>query len=319
MTRRPPRLVLVAGLLLAGAAPATTALRTPAEEDRVVQRLESEPAKVVSDRPAGGGVTGARRLVVRFADGEEMELKWKPVPTGMDGANNSPRKEIAAYQLQRLLLDPADHVIPTTILRCMPLEAYDDVGRPSPNPEDAGCVLGEAEIWLDDVHIPERVYDREIFRRDPVYAGHVADMNLVTYLIDHRDGRSNNFLMSNDPANRRVFSIDNGISFDPMIFNYFVRNWNEIRVPALRRAAVDRLRHLPPDALERLQVVAQMERGEGGVFLHVPRTVAREPAKGISFDGRSLQLGLTRKEIEKLRARIDALLEEVDSGDRKLF
>lgn len=320
MLRSHPSIGLALGVLLAaGAARATTDLRSPAEEDRIVRRLESDPARVVSDRPAGGGVTGARLVVLRFADGEDIALKWKRVPAGMDGSNNSPRKEIAAYQLQRLFLDPPDHVIPTTILRCLPLEAWPAEGRPDPNPEGAACVLGEAEVWLDDVHVPERIYDEKRFGRDPVYAGHVADMNLVTYLIGHRDGRSNNFLMSNDPGNRRVFSIDNGISFDPMIFNYFVRNWHEIRVAALRRAPLERLRALPPAALDRLLVVAEMERGEDGIFRHTEPTAPRAPSEGIAFDGRALQLGLSRDEIRRVRERIDALLEAVDSGAQKTF
>lgn len=319
MSRSVPSLILATGLLLSGASHAAPALRSPAEEDRVVRRLESDPAEVVSDRPAGGGVTGARRIVVRFEDGEERELKWKPVPSGMDGANNSPRKEIAAYQIQRLVLDPPDHVIPTTVLRCIPLDAFSGESRNSPTLEGSTCVLGVAEIWLEDVHVPEKLYDAARFRRDPVYAGHLADMNLVTYLIGHRDGRSNNFLMSNDPSNRRVFSIDNGISFDPMIFNYFVRNWHEIRVPALRRGPVERLRTLPPDALDRLQVLAEMARGEDGVLRHVPKQAPRAPDTGAFHDGRSLQLGLTRDEIEAVRERIDALLEEVDAGEQKLF
>lgn len=311
--------IVVAGLAAADVARGSLDLRSGGEEDRLVTRLESSPVTVFSDQPVEGGVTGARRLALRFEDGVEIEVKWKPVPSGMDGFNHSPRKGIAAYQVQRLVLDPPDHPIPTTVLRCIPIESFGDALRPESNPEGSACVLGEAELWLHDVHCPKRIYEPEHFARDPVYAGHVADLNLVTYLIDHRDGRSNNFLASNDPSGRRVYSIDNGIAFDPILFNYFVRNWNSIRVPALRRAPIERLRSLAPGALDSLAVGVEMRRGVDGIFRHAPRTAPRAPGAGVFFDGETLQLGLTASEIEHLRERIAELLEDVDGGDLRLF
>ena len=295
---------------------AASNIRSSAEEDRVVERLESDPAKVVKDQDAGGGVTGARRLTLRFEDGEEIEVKWKPVPGSMDGWNNSPRKELAAYEIQRWFLDPPDHVVPTSVMRCLPLES---VGAEKPSLEGSTCVLGAMEVWVHDVHIPEKIYDPKLFARDPVYARHMADMNLVTYLIKHSDGRSNNFLLGNDPENRRVFSIDNGISFGAPVHNFFVKNWDTIRVPALRKESVDRLRAASPEDFEELAVVVEMKLGADGVWRNAPKTTRRNPKDGAFLEDGMLQLGLTRSEIEALIERRKDLLERVDEGEQKTF
>lgn len=311
--------VALCALLVASAGPArsTDEIRTGAEEDRVVARLERDPVTIVSDREAGGGVTGARRFTLRFEDGEEMEVKWKRVPGGMDGWNNSPRKEIAAYRVQRLFLEPADHVIPTTVLRCVPFEAFQDPAPP--HPADGRCVLGEFEVWVQDAHIPDEIYDAQRFERSPSYRRHMADMNLVTYLIDHQDGRDANFLLSNDAENRRVFSIDNGISFGAPVPNFLVRNWHTIRVPALRREPLERLRALPDEALEAFAVVAEMELDEDGIYRHVPPTKSRAPDAGAYLGDGRLQLGLSEDEIDAMEERLEDLLERVAEGKIKTF
>jgi hypothetical protein len=312
--------LLIALCALTTPARAADDLRSAEEEDRIIARLASDPATVVKDAGAGGGVTGARRLSLRFEDGEELEVKWKPVPDGMDGWNNSPRKELAAYEVQRVFLDPVDHVVPTTVLRCLPPEAFQPVGgNPKPNVAGSRCVLGEVEVWLHAVHIPDHIYDAELFAQDRVYAAHMADMNLFTYLIKHQDGRASNFLLGDDPANRRVFSIDNGIAFGAPIHNFFVKNWHEIRVPALRKEAVERLRAAPPDVFDRLAVVVEMKRGEDGVLRAVPETAAHHPEEGIYLGPGELQLGLSRDEIAELSARRKLLLEAVDASRIKTF
>lgn len=310
-------LLFLLAVAVATGALAASDLRTSAEEDRVVARLRSEPVEVVKDTEAGGGVTGARRLTLRFEDREELDVKWKPVPPrSMDGWNNSPRKEIAAYEIQRWLLDPPDHVVPTSVVRCLPLESFEAA---KPSFEGSTCVLGVIGVWVHDVHIPTQIYDPKLFARDPVYARHMADMNLVTYLIAHKDGRSGNFLLGNDPANRRVFSIDNGISFGAPVHNYFVRNWDKLRVPALRKETVERLRAVPPQAFEGLALVAELKLDADGVWRHAPKTTRRDPGEGAFVEDGQLQLGLTREEIGELMERREDLLEDVDEGERKIF
>ena len=68
------------------------------------------------------------------------------------------------------------------------------------------------------------------------------NLNLLAYLIAHRDARSSNFLMPTDPSNPRVFSIDNGIAFGGVLYNFFTWHFDEIRTGGLPRQSIDRLR-----------------------------------------------------------------------------
>ncbi len=111
-------------------------------------------------------------------------------------------------------------------------------------------------------------------------------MNLLTYLIDHRDGREGNFLMSTDPDDPRIFAIDNGIAFEGFPWNFFVPNWNKIRVPWLRADPIARLRALPPEEVDRLGSLFDMDADAQGVLrLGAPDGSAR------SDEGRAHRTG----------------------------
>ena len=59
-----------------------------------------------SAKYAGKGTTGAEKakLYVPAID-REIVVKWKEMPRpDLDGNNNSPRRELAAYAIQRLVL-----------------------------------------------------------------------------------------------------------------------------------------------------------------------------------------------------------------------
>lgn len=68
--------------------------------------------------------------------------------------------------------------------------------------------------------------------------------NLLTYLIEHRDAREGNFLISSVGSRPVVFPVDNGEAFGHVPYNFFVQNWDVILVPALRRESLDRLSRL---------------------------------------------------------------------------
>ena len=64
------------------------------------QRFDRAKLEVISERGAGAGVTGARRVTIRIVGhDEDLKLKMKDFPSGLDGTNNSPRKELAAYTI----------------------------------------------------------------------------------------------------------------------------------------------------------------------------------------------------------------------------
>jgi len=286
------------------------------------QILAIEDFEILGVKGDVGGVMGVRKLRVRFPDSDqELSLKWKRAPDGdADGWNNTPRKEIAAYALQKWFLDPADYVVPTIVARCIPLDLYtalDD--EPEPNLRGSRCVMGVLVAWIENVGLDGPIYEEERFRNDAVYAHHMADFNLLTYLIEHEDGRRSNFLTSDDPARRAIFSIDNGVSFGAKIQNWFVPNWDKIRVPALRELTLERLREAAPSGLPALGVVAELRAGEDGVLRPVEPSANADPDRGSRGEPGWIQLGLTRQEIAGVERRVDRLLADVEAKRVALF
>ena len=174
-------------------------------------------------------------------------------------------------------------------------------------------------LWLDDLKLPDPLFDPQRFRRDPVYAYYLANFNLLTYLMKHLDGRTGNFLVSKDPAYRHVFAIDNGVGFGGIFYNWFVPNWDDVRVPALRKESIERLRALERADLDVLGVVSQLELDDSGIFRNVAPGENLAPRRGVRISDRTIQLGLKKSEIDDIWQRIEDLLEEVDDGEIQLF
>ena len=265
---------------------------------------------------AGSGVTGAMKLKVDVIEPEKsLTVKWKGIPSGLDGWNNSPRKEVAAYAVQKLFLEPRDYVVPTTVMRCFETAAVGELlNEVRPNVADGRCTLGMLTVWLDESRPEKNPLDLARFSDDANYAYHVANFNVLTYLVDHRDGRFGNFLVSKDERDRRVFAIDNGISFEPLVYNYFVTNWNVLYVPAISKSAVDKLRQVGPGDLRRLGVVAELRRDRDGIYRNCPPGENLDPQVGAKARDGIIQFGLTADEIDALHDRLVALLAAVDSG-----
>ena len=176
-----------------------------------------------------------------------------------------------------------------------------------------------ASVWLIDVELPSPLLDDERFDRDYTYAYYLANLNLLTYLIKHLDGRSGNFLVSKNAKQPRVFAIDNGVAFGGIFYNWFVPNWDDVRVSALRKQSIERLRALERSDLDALGVVAQLELDADGIFQGVAPGENLAPKKGVRTTDRVIQLGLTKSEIDDIWQRIEDLLEEVDDGAIQLF
>jgi hypothetical protein len=284
--------------------------------------MRSRDLRMVSPEDAGGGVTGASKVELRAPgiDGE-LHAKWKKAPRGLDSWNNSPRRELAAYAVQKLFLDPEDFVVPPSVMRCVPTEEYRAVFGSSAEPTVPGsdCVLGNLSLWMENVTVPDDLYDEDRFATDSNYAARLADFNLLTFIIDHKDGRRGNFLVSKDEADRRVFAIDNGISFDARIFNYFVRNWNDLRVPALRKRSVDRLRAVTREQIEALAVNAELHVDDEGVLRLVEHGTPLSDTKGARRREGIVQLGLTADEVDDVREQIREVIDAVDKGEMPVF
>ncbi|MFQ5416136.1 MAG: hypothetical protein ACE5FL_03700 [Myxococcota bacterium] len=289
--------------------------------------LRAEQFEVVAVEVAPSGFSRPKKLHLRIPGdrgGESVviAIKWKPAPRGGEGFNNHPRKELAAYEFQQLFLDPDEYVIPPTTVFCIPVTRHRaEISDEPPTFPGTRCVLGLAAYWLQNV-TSEGARDLERFERDPAFRASLAKLNLLTHLIDQRDSRTANFLRSTDPDRPRLFSIDNGLAFggfkNPFTLMGFIADWAEIHVPALPRRSVERLRALTRSDLDRLAVVAQFERRDG-MLVRVAAGAPRFRDRGVRVEGSTIQLGLTRREIDRIHERLRLLLERVDRGGIELF
>ena len=302
--------------------PAPAVVMWPFPPETFLELLQFGEFEIVSAEGAGAGVTGTMKWEVIFPGRPEpLPLKWKRAAKGdADGWNNAPRKELATYAIQEWFLDPEDYIVPLAVMRCVPLEIYAHARpRAKANMSGAQCVLGQLSLWIENVTVPDRLYDEDRFRADPRYARHMADLNLLTYLVEHEDGREGNFLVSLDPANRKVYSIDNGVAFGGWVHNFLVKNWNVIHVPALRRASIERLRRVNREAVDRLGVVAELHLDQDGILRSVVPGSNRDPSRGSRTWPGGVQIGLRHDEIDAVELRLVDLLARVDRGELPLF
>ena len=287
----------------------------PLPSEELAQRLSHGDFEIVSVKGAGGGIMGAKKLRLRFDDGVEINVKWKRAPAEAEGWNNSPRREIAAYEVQKLFLEPDDYVVPVSVPRCIPLDTYAAVERRTQgNVPGADCVLGLLSVWLQNVVQPKQLFDPGRFQRDGSYARSLGHLNILTYLINHQDGRANNFLISTVEHRPQLFSIDNGLAFSTVFHNYFIPHWNRIRVPSLPGKGVERLRAVEREDLDRLAVLAEMKGDERGVLQNVKPSENWNRLTGARLAPGRVQFGLTVSEIDAIEERLAKLLRDVDEG-----
>lgn len=288
------------------------------------EMLRTGKFEVLQVRKPSSGLGGALIFFLRYPDDDlVVKAKWKSSAKGGDAFNNAPRKELAAYKAQALFLTPQEFVIPPTVGRCIETATFREqvhLGKQVEETfEGAPCIFGVFSFWLTNVS-PDHVFDAARFDSDPDYRQSVANLNLLTYLIDHRDTRPSNFLVSTDKAHPRAFAVDNGLAFsgfrNPVSF--FIDDWSEILVPALPRKQLDRLRKLTRRDLDTLLTVAQYSVTPQGLK-EVPPTQALSETSGVRREGDVIQLGLTRHEVDAIAARLKALLERVDGGKIKVF
>ncbi len=271
------------------------------------------------------GVSGADKVLVTFPGlHKEIKFKWKAALSESDGLenyDNSIARNLAAYQIQKLFLDPEDYVIPTSMAFCIPSQHYSQFLGLKATPQLAGsdCVLGNASVWMLDVQLPEVVFEEQHFLTDPNYAYFLSNLNIVAYLVEHRDGRSGNILASKDHSRPQLFFIDNDTTFGTNPYNPFARNWNIIRVPALRKETIDRLRQVKRKDLDFLGVVAQLDKGSDNVFRNVVPGKNRGAKKPVRISKNSVQFGLTKEQLSDVWMRLKQLIKKVDSGEIPVF
>lgn len=301
------------------AAPTPSENAFPMPPAELEKRMRSTDFEMLEFERTKSGVAGAMKMKVRYSGGTTLDSKWKTAPEGGDGWNNTPRREVASYRIQQWFLDPGDFVVPPTVALCIPFERFPDDFDGEPSFAGTDCAFGAQSAWLEDVTVPDPLLDVDRFYRDGVYARHLAHYNLLTYLTENRDTRAGNYLASEDESNRRVYSVDNGLTFGTWLFNYFRWHWDEIRVPALPSEAIERLRDVEESDLDALSVVAEFWRDEDGMLREVSASPVFDPDRGVRSRGDRIQLGLTDREIDTVRRRLRELLTAVDRGQILVF
>lgn len=319
MIRRaaPLLVLLLAGTGLAQPSGPDGNLPLPAAD--VQRRLEREPFTIAAVGDTEGGIMDTARLTLDFGQPPRLAAKWKAAPGYDESWNNSPRREIGAYVVQQLLFAPEDYVVPPVALRCIPFAIFRPLDDdPESNVPPHPCVLGTLSAWLQNVTRPDNILQRERFSRDPRYAYHFANFNLLAFLIQHRDRKDSNFLMSTDPGNPQVFSIDNGIAFSGW-YNFLTWHFDALAVADLPRRSIARLRRVTPADLAALGVLAELQPDAHGVLRAVPPGPNADPQRGVRRVGDGIQIGLTAEEIAGVAARREEILARIARGEADVF
>jgi len=281
--------------------------RLLAAEPLVIEKAE------ISRPNAKGDIT--LRADVSFGGAPPLRVKLRRADPGADSFNNVPRYDLAAYELQKLFLEPAEYVVPPTALRMVPLADFQkyvpDVARTF---SGADQVLAVAQYWLSDIKVIADVYDPARFAADPVYARHIGQLNVLTYLIRHRDSNLGNFLIGKAEVGARVFSIDHGVAF-ASVDSDRGELWKDMRVNRLPADTIERLRLITPQVLaDRLGVLAQWHLDSGN---YVPVAGGKNlfETRGVRRMRDDLQMGLTESEIREVYRLLTRLLKRVDRGE----
>jgi hypothetical protein len=267
------------------------------------------------------------RSEVKFADGYAMRVKLRRATKGASDFNNEPRYELAAYMLQKMFLTPDEYVVPPTSLRFVPVETLRQYAKAAqPTFYGADYTLCVMQYWLKNVSAPDDAYDRERFERNPLFARHLANLNVLTYLINHKDSNSGNVLTAAipeskgqpDEADPRVFIVDNGVAFDSEESDKG-EIWRELRVKRIPKDTFERVSSIRQEDLQALLgTVAQWEIRDG-VPVAVPPGQPSSVHKGVRTPPKTIQLGLTKHEIGGIYRQIVKLRNLVASGDIQTF
>ncbi len=320
MSRRIARLLAMSALAWAATASAQDAnITLPVPEiERMMAAPELTIVSAEISRPkAKGDIT--LKADVSFEGQPPVRFKLRKAEPGADTFNNVPRYDMAAYELQKLFLDPNEYVVPPTALRFVSLAEFSKyspgVERTFPGAEQ---VLAVVQYWLQEVKVIADVYNAETFATDPVYARHIGQLNIFTDLIDHSDSNAGNFLISRTTPGARVFSIDNGVAFASEESDRG-KLWKDLRVDRLPADTVERLRKITPEILQQaLGVVGQWQL-QDGKYVPVPKGENLSPNQGVRREGEVLQMGLKKSEVSRIARALKNLLKKIDDGDVKTF
>ena len=162
--------------------------------------------------------------------------------------------------------------------------------------QGADEVLCVVQYWLQNVTNPPDILDMNKFDTDAVYARHIGQLNVFTFLIEHRDSNQGNFLISKAEQGPRVFSIDHGVAFASLDSDRGTA-WLELRVDRLPKDTIERVRRLTKDELTaKLGVLGQWELRDGH-YVPVEPTANMGANRGVRIRDGIVQMGHARGDL----------------------
>jgi len=303
---------------------------------RVERWFQSRDLDLVGAAETPRGIQGARILTLRVPEDEStivFRAKWRPYVGA--GFGDVPRRELAAYAVQGLFLAPEQYVVPPTAPYCLDLAVF----RQKVDPEARGtfadwdCVLGFLQYWLEPaktldeataagwLNAADGPLDRARFESDASYRETVAHLNLLTYLIDHDDSHSGQFVVTRHANLLRLYSVDHSLSFDAGANSTLSpsEDWSELQVPAIPDDKVARLASLGQHDLMRLRVIGRLERQGRRLVPALDLRSEQREARSVAWEGEFLNIGLTQGELDQVARRIAALKERVHHHSVAVF
>lgn len=299
------------GLLpLPAAARESCALDALASPDLVIANVE--PVRFAND------IT--RKAIAHTAtDPAAFKIKVRRAGPGASSFNNEPRYELAALEISRLLYPPGEDVVPPIALRSESFPAFyaiDPAGVEAWRGTNAALFM--VQCWLEGAKPHRLEIDRSRFATDPAYARAISRLNVLTYLIEHKDSNLGNVMLTGEGETVRAWAIDNGVAFDSAESDVGVF-WRNLRVDAVDRALADRLRSLTLEELRaRLGVIAQYELVDSR-WQPRERGANLDARRGVRRRANQLQLGLTSAEINSIERRRQRLVRRIDKGEISLL
>jgi hypothetical protein len=313
-TRLFPLLLLAAGWATASAEPGSS-IEHPVAYIEARLRGPIEVVEAAQARPRIEGDRSARVVLAGLEGAANLNAHWKPVAPPGRGFNNEPRYILAAYEFQKLFLDECEYVVPPVALRALSTTDYAQLRGEAPATlRGNSSVLFLLSYWLNNVTNRDP-WEPARFEAEPRYARHWGNLNILTHLIDHKDNNLGNLLISEDPEDPRVFSVDNDVAFASEASDRGV-TWSRLQVQRLPADTLARLRTITLEQLERELGVLVEFRVVDGLLMPVDTPGANfSPRNGVRSAGDRVQFGLTTNEIRTLHRRIGSLVSQADRGE----
>lgn len=304
----------------------------PAET--IVDCLASRKFEIVQGTSARGGTQSVRVLTIRCTPDSGMvapivlRAKWRDA---LGTLLNEPRRELIAYETQRLFLEPDEHVVPPVVARCLPIDVYEKFIGPREGMSEvvSTCGLGYLSFWLQDVELAStfsreqgekgQLFIARRFSEDPLYARKVARLNLLTVFVRHGDSHPGQFLVARDPF--RVFSVDHSISLtmaeNPMVL--LREDWSELIVPSIPKSLADRVRTIHREDVDALSVVARLDKHDKGMVQVSLKDVPRGGDFAYQADEGSVLIGATEAERDLIAEQIEVVKQALSDESLGVF